>query len=171
MQIGQLLPGYPDLARTEKQYDAVKPVEGQGARLAELVQAGANEQMAEFGRIVSRYDVSEITPHDFSLMIQQLFEAGALSDQDLKELAQIRLDLDFEGIDDDEEVDLVELFVEKLRDLQRKHAELAESGAADAVDQADRPPPLGPYERRLEWLRKFALIQSEPDMIGISALV
>ncbi len=170
MQIGQLLPGYPDLARTERQYDAVKPVEGQGARLAELVQAGANAQMAAFGEIVSRYDVSEITPHDFSLMIQQLFEAGALSDQDLKELAQIRLDLDAEGIEDDEQVDLVELLVKKLRDLQRKHAELIESRAA-VVDQADQPPPLAPYERRLEWLQKFALIQSEPDTIGISALV
>ena len=112
--------------------------------------------------ILSRYDVTDISPAEFSKMIQKLFEAGTLSDNELQQLAAIRLDLDIDGIEADESIDLLEFYARKIKKLQNR---LSDSDAPAADHQQ-----LSPLLHRLDWLEKFALIQSAPEAIGLNAL-
>ena len=111
--------------------------------------------------ILSRYDVTDISPTEFSQMIQKLFEAGTLSEKELQQLAAVRLDLDLEGVEADESIDLLEFYARKVKKAQRQ--------LSDSDGPSDREQ-LGPLLGRLDWLQKFALIQSAPDAIGLNAL-
>ncbi|MHC4179561.1 MAG: hypothetical protein ACYSWU_18780, partial [Planctomycetota bacterium] len=122
--------------------------------------SGAATAMAE---ILSRYDVTDISPGQFSKMVQKLFEAGTLSDNELQQLAAIRLDLDIDGVEADESIDLLEFYARKIKKLQSR---LSDSDAPAAERQQ-----LSPLLHRLDWLEKFALIQSAPDAIGLNAVV
>jgi hypothetical protein len=95
-------------------------------------------------------------------MIQRLFEAGTLSEQELQQLAAIRIDLDLEGVEADESIDLLEFYAQKIEKAQRRLSD-ADATAADRQQ-------LGPLLLRLDWLEKFALIQTTPDVIGLDAV-
>ena len=130
-----------------------------------LTLASASGITADLREIVGRYDVTDITPRQFTEMIQSLHQAGAVSDQQLQELSLIRIDLDLEGLDPDESLDLLDFFADKLKDL----AQVMDDYQSDAFS-TDGPPPIGPVQHRLEWLQKFALLQSAPDTFGLDAL-
>jgi hypothetical protein len=161
MQIHSVLAGYADLAAACRGETA----EAGGRRASEAAAPqtpSPSPAMAAMAEILGRYDVSDISPTEFSEMIQKLFEAGALSQQELQQLAAVRLDLDAEGVESDESIDLLEFYAEKIRDLQRR---LSDSDSA----VSDRPQ-IAPLLERLDWLEKFALIQAAPDSIGLDAV-
>jgi len=114
--------------------------------------------------IAAEYDVTDISPRDFSEMIGKLYEAGALSDQQHQDLSQIRADLDIAGVDPDETLNLVEFYVDKLRELCGSLDE-AEVGGASVSARA--LPEAISAQRRLAWLEKLAAIQAEPDSAGL----
>ena len=140
-----------------------KPVEPSASQPA----PSAASQTA-FQEILGLYDVKDISPRDFSEMIQKLYEAGALTDQELQELSLVRMDLDLEGVDPDESLDLVEFYFDKLRELQGGREDLAGS---DGSASADRSALAASIQLRLDWLAKAATIQSGPDAIHLDAFV
>ncbi len=105
----------------------------------------------ESGRnILEEYDVTDITPSEFSEMIQRLHDSGAISQAEFEQMAAIRVDLDAAGIDSDESVNLPEFCSKQLQESQRK-------GDPDATA----------LMARLDWMEKFALIQGDSDALGL----
>ncbi|MHC4181290.1 MAG: hypothetical protein ACYSWU_27655 [Planctomycetota bacterium] len=140
----------------------VAPPETSGGTPVDSLAAvtGSNaETVAAFRQILVDYDVTDISPSEFSRMIQRLQSIGALPEETLHELAQIRLDLDLAQADPHDRTNLVEFYLDKIRDLR-----LAPDDTEDAPPGADS---LVAAMRRLDWMEKFATIQSSADQIGI----
>jgi hypothetical protein len=108
--------------------------------------------------IVARYDVTRISPREFSDMIQQLFEADALSFDQYQGLTRVRLDLDAEGIAPDQRVNLLDFYSRKLAELEGRQTSARLFGGEAASET----------RRHLAWLEKIALVQSDADL-GLDA--
>jgi hypothetical protein len=126
--------------------------------------AGAGGATSAFRQIAARYDVTEISPRDFSQMIQELHDAGQLTDQQFQELSQVRVELDSARVEPDEAVDLVDFCLEQLRQFRES---MEDRGGLLSAGERSR---LGAIGRRLEWMEKFAAIQSTDDEVGMDAL-
>jgi len=162
MQINGLSSGYPDATALSKREETQQTGDGRAARPIEAQPGSANGPSTVFAEILSKYDVKDITPAEFSAMTQKLYEAGAISDEELQQLTAIRHDLDTAGIDPDESVDLMQHYVDQIEKLQRR-SDVSEPSPSDSRQ-------LSPLLRRLDWIEKFALIQAAPDSIGFSAM-
>jgi acyl-CoA reductase-like NAD-dependent aldehyde dehydrogenase len=162
MQISNVLAGYSDPATMAKQGEAGEAAGARGLKAAEGHASPATGKAKAMAEILSRYDVTDISPAEFSRMIQRLFEAGTLSEQELQQLAAIRMDLDLDGVEVDESIDLLDFYAQKIEKLQRRLSDADTPGAGNQQ--------LAPLLHRLDWLEKFALIQSTPDSIGLDAV-
>ncbi|HOA53387.1 MAG TPA: hypothetical protein PKI05_14130 [Thermogutta sp.] len=105
--------------------------------------------------ILKEYDVTHITPRQFSQMLQKLRESGSLTEQEYTELAQIRRDLAEAGVDADEPVDLIDFYQKFIRKLQLMQA----LGTAESTD--DLQTALQRAEKHLKWLEKISTLQTE----------
>jgi len=125
-----------------------------------LKKADGSPNGSEFHEILARYDVKSISPSDLGELAQSLHDAGEISDADLRDLNQLRSELEKDGIDPNQEIDLSALLEKKLaastsaRDLLR-----AQTPAADPADIAAAEKSVGEKTRQVEWIRKFALVQ------------
>ena len=169
-QLTRLLPtsprGLPDFAGLAKQGEPTEPADG-GSLDWLSPQAASPVGIAEAARaILARCDLTDISPREFSEMIQQLYKIGALSDAEFQDLALIRLDLDLDGVDPYDSIDLVDFYADKLRGLQQQFADADETAR---VLSANQPSPTA-VRRRLEWLEKAAMIQADPDAAGLDTL-
>jgi hypothetical protein len=135
-----------------------------GSPPAEGSQSGAAPPApsAALYEILRRHDVTDVTPEEFAEMIQELYEAGAITEAEFQQLAAIRLDLDAAGLELDDSVDLLEFYSDKIEDAQREPS-------ADAASPSARRA-LEPLLRRFEWIEKFALVQSASSPIELDAL-
>jgi len=161
MQIRNIFAGYRDLAAFARGGEKVETAAGRSAENSRQT-ASSEKPIAALAEILSRYDVTDISPTEFSEMVQRLYDAGAISEEELQQLAAIRHDLDTEDVEADESIDLLEFYARKI---ERTRRTMSDSDAPPAGRQ------LGPLLNRLDWLEKFALIQSAPDAIGLDAVV
>jgi hypothetical protein len=115
---------------------------------------------AALRRVLSQYDVTDISPRDFSEMVQQLHETGAISENQLQELAAVRLDLEEADVRPDESIDLLDFYVHRIKKAQRRLGDDDASGMQ-----------LSPLLRRLEWMEKLAVLHDTADELGLDALV
>ena len=150
--------GLPTLPRGNDAAGAVGS--GQAETAAE---SNASTSSPAFRQILSQYDVSSITPRQFSEMLQKLHQSGTISDQQYQNLSQIRTDLDSSGVQPDEEVDLVKYYSQKLNQTPKSAAASTTTGAAG------QPQSLNTTQSRLDWLRKVSTIQNDPAS-GIDSL-
>jgi hypothetical protein len=119
-----------------------------------------------FREVVSRYDLTSISPHDFSELIQRLHEAGAITPADVQELAQIRLELEQSGADQHEPLDLVRFFQEKLQHLEKElRRQEEQQGAAIPRDVA-----LRDVLRQIDWVQKLASVDSRARFESLDAV-
>jgi hypothetical protein len=109
--------------------------------------------------ILRQYDVTHITPEAFSQMIQKLYKAGALSEKDYQELLAVRTDLQNAGVEPNETVNLLEHYSDKVSKAQKS--------MGTTLDDASQQQSLGPDMHRLDWMQKFAMIQANPDAVGL----
>jgi hypothetical protein len=118
------------------------------------------------GQVLAQYDMNKITPQRFSEMLQRLRDTGALSENDLRELGQIRLDLDNAHVEPDEQINLLEFYGDRLQDVHKKQAMLdpntAQPGEQAALRQSEKV-----VQRRLDWVEKFAAIHRSPQTVGL----
>ena len=156
MQVQNILSGYTDPA-TRRPTDlldsiAIRTVgDTDDAERARRLASGVAAR-----NVLETYDVTKITPRQFTEMIQRLFDARAISQQEFDQLAAIRLELDVAGIDPDQSVDLLQFYRDKIEETQRQ------GGRDAAVPDALR--------HRLDWIEKFALVQASPEAFGLDAL-
>ena len=153
MQIQSVLSGYTD-PTTKRQTELIDAVTGRMVGEGGKSEASASLSVTDTARdILDNYDVTEITPSQFTEMIQRLFDAGAITQQEFEQLATIRLDMDSAGIDPNESVDLLQFYRDKVDQAQRQNS------AAEGVPAA--------LIQRLDWIEKFAMIQGDSDSLGI----
>ena len=161
MQISNVLAGWADPAAVAKRND---PFEAAGSRTAKTADAGTAAtpgNRAALGQILGKYDVRRITPTEFAEMIQKLYQAGAITEGEFQELAAIRLDLEAANLKPNEPLNLMEFYAQKIKDAQRQ---------SDSADTPSARPQLKPLLRRLEWIEKFSVIQSNPGAAGVDAI-
>ncbi|HEX4148517.1 MAG TPA: hypothetical protein VHY20_06000, partial [Pirellulales bacterium] len=75
--------------------------------------SAAGGSSSAFRQIVSQFDIHDISPREFSSLVQQLASQGAISQSDQKELNQMRVELDLSGAQPDEPLDLEQFFQKK----------------------------------------------------------
>ena len=158
MQITGLSAGYADSGAVARRNEVLNAMTGKGGEQNVQGGGGLNAMMDLLTGIVSQYDLTDITPRDFSDMLRELRDAGVLTDAEYGDLAQIRLDMDAENLDPDDSVDLLE-FYQKVLDREG-HDESEDESAA-----------LASIRRRLDWLEKVAILQESPEAAGMNALV
>ncbi len=160
MQIKGLSGGFADSGAVGRRNELLAVVSGKGGEPNSQAAGSSNATMDLLTGIVSDYDLSDITPRDFSAMLRELRDAGALTDAEYGDLAQIRLDMDAENLDPDDSVDLL-AFCQKTLDRARH----------DNTSDAGPPPAMTAMQRRIDWLEKVAILQESPDAAGLNALV
>ncbi len=162
MQIRSVLGGYSDtsaLARRAEMAETEERRRVEQAVAEPIASPGPRETLIE---VLSRYDVADMTPSDYSEMIQELHDGGAISDEEFQQLATVRVDLDNEGIDPDESFDLLEFYMDQVADMRREL-----DGQKFDSPESEK---LSVLLRRLDWMQKFSTIQSSPDSVGLDTM-
>jgi hypothetical protein len=154
MQISGLLTGYADSGAVDRKNESPVAAASKAGRDDSAQATGPSAMMDVMAGIVSDYDLTDITPRDFSEMLRELRDAGALTDAEYADLAQIRLDLDAENLDADDSVDLLKFY---QRQADQTHPDNQSATAAT--------------QRHLDWLEKVAILQESPEAAGLNALV
>ena len=137
--------------------------------VADVAGEGASTAAASLRQIVSHYDMRSISPREFSEMAQQLFDAGAISEDQFNELAAVRLELDRGMHEPDAPLDLIEVLEDKLRSQQKQQEQLAAAGEKNRLPAAGQA--MKVTLRQLDWLRKFEIVGSGAYGEGVDALV
>ena len=159
MRINNVLSSFTDAALKNQR---TEPTGAAGQKAAATNEAAASPaSMAALTQILAQYDVTRMSPSEFSEMLQKLHDGGAISDAEFKELSSVRVDLDAAGIDSDEKIDLRSFYREQLQELDKLLA-----GADNAQLTAEREP----LARKLDWIEKFALVHAQPESLGLNAV-
>jgi hypothetical protein len=161
MQINTVRNGlYPDPAAPGARSEPIEAMGQRPATTGELSGSPATNTSA-LREILAEYDVKDITPREFSEMLHKMRKSGVVAEDQLKDLSQIRMDLDRDGIDPDESINLVDYYADKLR---------GQPLGSDATTQSGNAPSPEALKRRLDWLEKLALVQSSPDDAELDAV-
>ena len=162
MQVSNLIPGFADAANllTKRSDPATAGVGGKPAATAAA--PATDTAAAALREILAKYDVTDISPNDFSKMIQSLYDKGAISKTDLQNLVALRGEVQASGVQSDEKINLL--------DFYRQHVRNAQQQADDDPSDPGVQQQLSPMMHRLDWLEKFAAGHAQPDAIGLSTV-
>ncbi|MGA2065349.1 MAG: hypothetical protein ABSG86_10280 [Thermoguttaceae bacterium] len=158
MNISSVLAGHPDVSALAKRGEPA----GGGAATPAAAAAPATptaSSTAAMREILAQYDVTDISPSELSTMVQKLQQSGAISPQDAKELAAVRMDLEQAGVHPDESVNLVDFYRQRVQQAQQ---------AAGNHPSAAQQQQLQTERQRLQWAEKFAAGHANPEDIGLS---
>jgi hypothetical protein len=111
--------------------------------------------------IVSKYDMSSITPNEFSTMIQQLYAKGAVSPKDMQDLSSIRADMEAAGIGADQTINLQDFYQQRLTKAKTDAAQSPDPAMATTIQA------LG---ARMTWVEKFAAVRQTNEPAGVNAV-
>ena len=121
-----------DLTSQVKRSDTSAIKAAAAGKAAAVVQSSPPTPTAAMREILSHYDMTDITPNDFSKLIQQLSDKGAISPKDMQELSSIRVDLENAGVNPDESVNLLDFYQQQIAKVQDAAAQSPNPGAAQA---------------------------------------
>ena len=122
----------------------------------------------QFRDILAEYDVQQITPREYSALLQRLYAAGQITDRDFQQLAELRANLDAAQFDPDEPLDLLSFLQERITAQEgAANATVLPASGAKAPDQSG----LAVSLNQLEWLQKFSLVHDGADAEAFDALV
>jgi hypothetical protein len=159
MQINTVRNGlYPDPTAPGTRSEPIEAAGQQPPTSLTALSTGPSAPTTALREILAQYDVTDITPREFSEMLHKMHKGGIISEEELKDLSLIRVDLDRDGIDPDESIDLVDYYSDKLRKQT--------PDVDPSTPSADEPSPDG-LKRRLNWLEKLALVQASPDDVDL----
>ena len=157
MQVPSILSGASDVAARAKQTQS----NAAGAAATTAASAALPSTSSAMRDIVSRYDMTDITPNDFSSMIQQLYAKGAVSAKDMQDLSSIRTDLEAAGVGADQSVNLQEFYEQQLGKAKTAAAQSPDPAAAANVQA---------IAARMTWVQKFAAVRQEDTSAGMNAV-
>lgn len=110
--------------------------------------------------VLGRYDLRNLSPRDFSEMLEQLRSKAALPGPLLDELARLRTQLDVARLDPDEPLDLIAFGESRIRELAR--------GRIDGEHPDALSDQLSQSQRQLDLLRRIHVVR-EGSQIGFDA--
>lgn len=168
MQINNILARQQDPMALGKRLAAAEGLSNRAAAGSSATGGASSGSSRAVGEIFAQYDVTKITPQKFSEMLQKLQAAGVINADDMRELSQIRTDMDQAGIRPDETVNLLDFSNEKLQKLQKQLADLDPN--TQPSDRAALQQSISSAQRRFDWLQKFAAMHSSPELVGLSAV-
>ena len=132
MIVPNALSGLSNLTSLVKRSDTADIKGAAAAKAAAVAQSSPPTPTAAMREILSHYDMTDITPNDFSKLIQQLSDKGTISQKDTQELSSIRVDLENAGVGPDESVNLLEFYQQRIAKVQEAAAQSPNPGAAKA---------------------------------------
>jgi hypothetical protein len=106
--------------------------------------------------IIGQYNVRNISPDDFSQMINELQSSGAISTTDFRTLQQVRSSLDSSGASSSQPLDLVGFLQDQLAAAQQKAGGLQPGTPAAQTAQTA----TDSVEAQLAWVQKFSALQT-----------
>lgn len=159
MQISGLSGSYADSGTVARRSELLAAVTGKSTEKASSLANSTEGTTDQLLAVVSQYDITDISPRDFSEMLRELRDSGAITESEYGDLAQIRLDMDAEGLDPDDSLNLLDFY------------ETAVNRARQDEDSEETPVNFEAMERRLDWLQKVAILEETPDAAGINTLV
>lgn len=172
MQIQNITAGRSDLLPSGRRTDPADAADALAA--ADAASAGASgpspSSVVSLRAIMTNYDVGEISPQQFSEMLQKLHESGAIGDGDLRELAVLRMEMDEARIEPDQQVNLLDKCIDKLKQLEEKLKSLEKDPQKNAAEISQVKQALAGAQRRYDWLQKLALVHASPDAVGMDAV-
>ncbi len=157
-----VLSGLTDLTSQVKNTAASTATAAAVGKAAAVAQSMAPTATAAMRDILSKYDITDITPNDFSKLIQQMSQKGAISQKDAQELSSIRVDLENAGVNSDESVNLLEFYQQQIAKVQ--------SAAAQSSNPGTAKPALDALVGRLNWVQKFAAVSQGGIPNGLNAM-
>ena len=104
------------------------------------------------------YDVHEISPGEFSKLIEKLYDSGAISRAEFDELKRVRHELDADGFDPSDALDLVAIFEDKLARLGAEPVTDEASLWGDTPQEQNAEAALA--QRHVNWIYRLAAMQS-----------
>ena len=169
MQINSLLQGYQDPLGLGKGME--RAAAGAKAAVGTLARGVlSNSSNSAAAEIASQYDVTNISPQQYSQMIQKLHDAGTLNDREFRDLAQLRVQLDSAGVKAATPVNLLQFCSGKLSEVQQKLQTANQSDATDLVAIGGLQHSAASTAQRLEWLEKLSLLHNTPGLAGVDAV-
>ena len=162
MNVPNILSGLADLTSQAKS-SATSAVKTAAGKAAAVDPSSPPTPTAAMREILSRYDMANITPNDFSKLIQQLSDKGTISQKEMQELSSIRVDLENAGVSPDESVNLLDFYQQRIAKVQDA---AAHSPDAAAVVQ----PNIDLLVGRLSWLQKFAAVRQQGGQSGVNSV-
>ena len=160
MNVPNVFSGLSDLA--SRFTSAMSDTKAAAAKTAVAPSPSPLTLTAAMRDVVSQYDMTDITPSDFSKLVQQLTEKGAISQKDAQELSSVRVDLENAGVNGDDSVNLLGFYQQQIAKAQAAAAASPKSAAAKAG--------LAALTGRLNWLQKFAAVGREGSSSGVNAV-
>jgi hypothetical protein len=164
MQISSVLNGYTDATTSGRRSEVTERAANRSAMAASRGLLGAPN--AALREIMADYDLTEITPEEFSEMLNRLRKEGAITEEEYTQLAQVRVELDHEGIGATETIDLLSVYRARIQKLSQRAADTSTTASQRATLQQT----VAAAEHRLDWLEKLELVHSQPDAIGLDTL-
>jgi hypothetical protein len=159
MQISNIVSGMADATTLGKKSESTAAAALGAVKTADSQTLSSISTSKASAEILKQYDVTNITPNQFTQMIQKLYKAGTISEKDYQDLSSIRTELENDGVEGDESVNLVELYSNKVSKLQKEMENSQKSSAAQEN--------LSAGMQKLDWLQKFAVIQANPESAGL----
>ncbi len=172
MQINSILQGRQDAMGLGKRLERAVA----GGRAVMDAVAGSNAPNAPnssnqaAAQIMSAYDVTNISPQQYSQMIQKLRDAGTLGDKDFHDLARLRVDLDSAGVSSTTPVNLLQFCSNQVSQAQQKLQAAGQANTTDPATPNSLPQSAGAMQRRLDWLQKLSLLHNAPGSVGVDAV-
>jgi hypothetical protein len=164
MQISSVLNGYTDAANSGRRSDVTERAANRLPTTA--VRGLSGPANSALGDIMADYDLTEITPEQYSEMLNRLRKEGAITEEEYTQLAQVRTELDHEGIASNETIDLLSVYRSRVAKLAKQAGDTSVSSAQRATYQQV----LSGAQHRLDWLEKLELVHTQPDSIGLDAV-
>ena len=104
--------------------------------------------------LASRHDLTKISPEDFSSLARQLYQAGAIDERQLQDLAAVRLELDLAELPANQPVNVLAFLQEKQQRLQGQLSG-ADGGTNPTISATDYNEAADRVARQLEFLQEF----------------
>lgn len=166
MQITSVLSGYADATNGGRRSESSERSTSRsaGSQLTRGLSGTPNEAMQQ---IMADYDLTQITPEQYSEMLNRLRKENAITEEEYAQLSQVRTELDGEGIDPNETIDLLSFYHQRSQDLSKR----LEETSTNTAGRATLGQSLTATQHRLDWLEKLEMVHSQPDSIGLDTLV
>jgi hypothetical protein len=168
MQISSLQTGAGDPATLGKKTPSL-PISGAAASKTTAPAGAAKNSTnnAALTNILSQYDITNISPTEFSAMLRKLHDSGAVSTQEMSNLTQIRGDLDRAGVASNETVNLPEFYQKQLQQLQQSRQAITGTNQAAVAQRSAIGQQIAAVQTRYDWVQKVAAMHDSSGSEGV----